>query len=602
MKKLILIPVVLILTIGCSFVSCKQKIEIQEKPIAHMVLEQIDSFSTLVSKLRNDLATGTSSNTELQGLFLQTRLAYKKFEWAAEYFTPEISGRVNGPPVQEVELPDTIVIEPSGLQVIEGFLFPKYDSTYRKVFIDQLSLLQTDCENYRSYFKSNQYYDWQVFDAIKLELFRIMTLGITGFDNPLTLNSMQESAASLESMQRVLRTYGETDSLDNLVSKFDKAIVYINSNKNFDSFNRMDFITAYCNPVTWSISGIQEKLKGQGFKYNLLLNQEAGTLFDSNAFNVNAYAPDHSSFISPEKVVLGKKLFSDPILSGSGKRSCQSCHQPEKAFADGLTRNTIIGEKGLLGRNTPTLINAALQPSLFYDLRVNSLEDQSHSVVQSGKEMHGSMTMSVKRLWQNQEYRKMFLTAFPNENKNSIDTFEIMNAIGSYIRSLVFLNSRFDEYMRGNKMAMSTQEINGFNLFMGKAKCATCHFMPLFNGDFPPRFKKMESEVIGVPESATSRRIDADMGIYDIIKVESFKHAFKIPTVRNAALTAPYMHNGIFLSLNQVLDFYNNGGGAGLGMKLLNQTLPTDSLHLTMKERSDIIAFIGSLNSKLPAE
>jgi cytochrome c peroxidase len=598
MKKSILLSVLLILTLGFAFVYCKQKTIVPEVAAKEMILDQIDSFSAHISELQNNLAKDSFSNMELQRLFLQSRKAYKGFEWAAEYFRPEISGRVNGPPVEEVELPDTMVINPSGLQVIEGYLFPHYDSSQKRVLGRQLSLLQINCDNYRSFFRPIQMYDWQILEAAKLEMFRVVTLGITGFDNPLTLKSMYESATSLESLKTIVGFYVGNE--DSLISKFEEAIKYLNANPDFNSFNRMEFITAYCNPITIGISVLQDKSKRRSFKYNILLNQEAGTLFDLNAFNVNAYAPDHSSFMTPEKIILGKRLFSDPLLSGGGKRSCQSCHQPDKAFTDGLVRNTIIGKKELLGRNTPTLINAALQPSLFYDMRVNSLEDQSHSVVQSGKEMHGSMIMSVKRLWQDVSYKKMFLTAFPNEDKEGIDTFEIMNAIGSYIRSLVFLNSRFDEYMRGNKNAMNENEIDGFNLFMGKAKCATCHFVPLFNGDFPPGFKKMESEIIGVPETDSGHQIDPDMGRYDIIKVESFKYAFKIPTVRNASLTAPYMHNGVFSTLDQVVGFYNKGGGVGLGIHLSNQTLPSDSLRLNPKERSDIILFIRSLDSNLP--
>src|SRR6202007_665312 len=109
------------------------------------------------------------------------------------------------------------------------------------------------------------------------------------------------------------------------------------------------------------------------------------------------------------------------------------------------------------------LINAALQPSQFYDLRVKTLEDQSNSVVKNKDEMHGSMTTAAKRLWQNPEYRKLFSDAFPKKSRNSIDTLEIMNVIGAYVRTLVSLNSRFDQYMRGNKAAMNQQEINGFN-------------------------------------------------------------------------------------------------------------------------------------------
>lgn len=598
MRKLVCIIILITITVGNTFIFCKQKQVNHENEIEQTILANIDSFSAICTRLQNAV-NASLPEKDIQNLFLSARLAYKKFEWAAEYFVPETSGLVNGPPVEEVEMPDLRVIQPSGLQVIEGFLFPVYNSSRKKELIAQLFLLQSDCGNYRSFFNLNSVHDQQVFDGVKLEVFRIMTLGITGFDNPSTLKSMQESAASFESLEKVLEFYMVESGTDILKDNFNKAIEYLKNHPDFNSFNRMEFIKVYCNPITSEIADLEESLKISRFKYNRLLNQDARTLFDSNAFNVNAYAPDHSSFISNDKIALGKLLFSDPLLSGSGTRSCQSCHQPEKAFTDGLTKNTIIGKTELLGRNTPTLINAALQPSLFYDLRVSSLEEQSHSVVQSEKEMHGSMILSVNRLWKDKKYRQMFLTAFPNEDKGRIDTFEVMNAIGSYIRSLVLLNSRFDSYMRGDTNSLNVNEITGFNLFMGKAKCATCHFMPLFNGTLPPAFQKMEAEVIGVPEKIVGQTIDPDMGRYNIIHVESFRHAFKIPTVRNAARTAPYMHNGVFSTLDQVLDFYNKGGGEGSGIKIENQTLPFDKLELTEKERKDIIEFIGSLDSKM---
>ena len=522
-------------------------------------------------------------------------------EWAAEYFDPATTRLVNGPPVVEVESSGQI-LEPAGLQIIESYLFPKYDSTRKKLLIGQLNQLIPNCDIYKTRFKNAGNSDGQVFDAVKLEVFRIMTLGITGFDNPLTQKSMQESSLALQGIEDVMAYYNNNGDANRLITKLKEASKYLSAHSDFNAFNRMEFIIAYCNQITILISDLQEKLKIQGIPNNRLLNQEAKTLFDSNAFNVNAYAPDHSSFISDDKIVLGKKLFGDAILSGTGKRSCLSCHQPGKAFTDGLIKNTVIQKNELLGRNTPTLINAALQPALFYDLRVKTLEDQSHSVVQSSKEMHGSMTVSVIRLWQDKKYRQLFLAAFPYEDKTRIDTFEVMNAIGSYIRSLVFLNSRFDEYMRGNKTAMHVDEINGFNLFMGKAKCATCHYMPLFNGTFPPRFIKIESEVIGVPRDIAKNEIDGDPGRFDVIHIESFRHAFKTSTVRNAALTAPYMHNGIFSTLEQVVDFYNKGGGLGLGMKLDNQTLPFEKLGLSEKEIKDIVAFIKSLDSKMKVE
>ncbi len=408
---------------------------------------------------------------------------------------------------------------------------------------------------------------------------------------------MMECASSLTSLQKVT-SYYEHENTQNLPVKFFNAIKYLNNNQDFNLFDRANFITTYCNPLTKDIADLEETLKIKITRYNRLLNQDATTLFDKNAYNVNAYSPNLSSFITLDKVALGKILFADKNLSGTGTRSCQSCHQPEKAFTDGLVKNTVINSNKVLGRNTPTLINSALQAAQFYDMRVNSLEDQSLDIVQSSVEMHGSMKVSVQRLWADSAYRKMFTEAFPVKNRNNIDTFEVMNAIASYVRSLVSLNSRFDDYMRGNKTAMNAEEIDGFNLFMGKAKCATCHYMPLFNGTFPPRYVKTESEVIGVPPSIQNKEIDPDLGRYNSIKTESFRHAFKISTVRNAAATAPYMHNGVFTTLQQVIDFYDRGGGNGSGLKVDNQTLPSDKLNLSTAEKNNVISFIKSLDGK----
>jgi len=577
--------------LGYVFFSCtEQKIK-PEKQIARDLISQIDSFAALCSSLKAGVE-GSSfvEKGMLQRQFLKARLAYKRFEWAAEYFDPAATRIVNGPPVQEVEL-SGVVIEPGGLQVIEGYLFPSYDTTKRSEIVRQLQLLEKTCERYKMHFANVDILDWQVFDATKLEVFRIETLGITGFDNPLTLSSSAESAACLSGIQTALGYYGGGQGIP-------AAIQYLDRHTDFNSFDRAEFIKTYANPITTGITNLVGTLGIKMIRYNRLLNQDAKTLFDTLAFNVNAYVPDQASFITPEKVALGRILFSDPLLSGDGTRSCQSCHQPGKAFTDGLVKNTNLGSKALLARNTPTLINAALQPSLFYDMRVRTLEDQSMTVVQNAVEMHGSLKLSVQRLWRDTMYRRLFSAAFPRPDRTGIDTLEVMNALGSYERSLVFLNSRFDEYMRGNTGAMTAGEVRGFNLFMGKARCATCHYMPLFNGNFPPRFVKTEVEVIGVPGAKKGKEIDGDLGRYAIVANEGFRHAFKTPSLRNVALTAPYMHNGVFATLEDVMDFYNKGGGAGLGIRISNQTLPFDSLGLSGQERRDVIDFMRSLNSR----
>jgi cytochrome c peroxidase len=247
-------------------------------------------------------------------------------------------------------------------------------------------------------------------------------------------------------------------------------------------------------------------------------------------------------------------------------------------------------------RNTPTLWNAALQTRQFFDSRTTTLEDQMSAVVHNSAEMKGSLEESVPLLQQHPVYKKLFQQAYP-EHKEPIIQYNIGNAIASYIRSLTALNSRFDQYIRGDKTKMNAVEKNGFNLFMGKAKCGTCHYMPLFNGLVPTEFTETESEVLGVPKTNDKKKpfLDSDEGKFGFTTATVHRFAFKTATLRNIALTAPYMHNGVFNTLEEVMDFYNNGGGSGLHIAPETQTLPPGKLNLASKEIKDIIAFMKTL-------
>jgi cytochrome c peroxidase len=227
-------------------------------------------------------------------------------------------------------------------------------------------------------------------------------------------------------------------------------------------------------------------------------------------------------------------------------------------------------------------------------MRVSFLEDQVTDVLSNEKEMHGSVSNSISKLKRTPAYVTLFQRAFP-ESKECITPYHFQNAIASFLRSLISLNARFDKYMRGDYSQMNKDEVAGFNLYMGKAKCGTCHFVPLFNGVLPPDFIKSEAEVIGVPSVVGGRHIDEDKGLYLIHPAEPYLYAFKIPTLRNIILTAPYMHNGAFKTLEEVLDFYNRGGARGIGISLPNQTLSPISLQLTKTEQRNIISFLHAL-------
>ncbi|MGZ5243245.1 MAG: cytochrome-c peroxidase, partial [Bacteroidia bacterium] len=151
--------------------------------------------------------------------------------------------------------------------------------------------------------------------------------------------------------------------------------------------------------------------------------------------------------------------------------------------------------------------------------------------------------------------------------------------------------------MRGETGELDISAKRGFNLFMGKAACGTCHFAPIFNGTVPPKFMESEHEILGTTSTPDlkSPKLDTDLGRYNYIKANELKNSFKTPTVRNTKLTAPYMHNGAYKTLAEVIEFYNEGGGIGLGLDIPNQTLPGDKLNLTDQEKKDIIAFLELL-------
>lgn len=588
-----------------AHVTPEKKPSKRERIIQKNVFDQVAEFRDYVKDSLCGYASQPNIDTQIvRQAFLHARLLFKRFEWAASYFASDLTKRLNGPPVKEIENADLLdpslarAIDPLGLQVIEQFIYPQLDTASRKALLSESEHLVTNTGYLLNYFSNHDLADWRILDAAKLEIFRIIALGITGYDNALSLNSMQESAVCLQSLRDIVSLYIGKQANSSLLGDIDTAISYLRQHTDFETFDRAAFITRFANTISFDIAQLEQSLPGPKITYNRLLRQEAKTIFDADAFNVDAFSPGPAFHITAAKTALGEKLFYDTRLSGTGTRSCATCHRPDLAFTDGLAKPADIHDPAkLLKRNVPTLINAALQSNYFYDMRALTLEDQTRDVLTNKAEMDGSMSAVIQYVSADKSYQALFATAFPANRKNQITADEVTNALASYVRSLTRLNSRFDEYMRGDTTALSAQEVHGFNLFMGKAKCATCHFIPLFNGITPPKYVASETEVLGVPRSATDSTLDPDPGYYDVIGVDAYNHAFKIPTVRNIHQTAPYMHNGAYPTLEQVMEFYNNGGGAGLGISLPNQTLPAQKLHLTENEQQDIIAFMKSLAS-----
>jgi cytochrome c peroxidase len=329
-------------------------------------------------------------------------------------------------------------------------------------------------------------------------------------------------------------------------------------------------------------------------------------MFEPDAFDPTAFAPDFAESTSPAIVRLGERLFHEPRLSGPGTRSCATCHSPALAFTDGKAHPDLLVATTTPKRNVPTLLNAAFQPALFDDSRVGSLEAQAEAVLANPTEMAGGAELAATRLRSDTSYSKSFAQAFvkPTPATDSVVTGQRLRvAIAAYVRTLVALDSRFDRAVRGDTSALAADERRGFTLFMGKARCGTCHFAPLFTGTLPPEFVESEPEIIGVPDQMATRhaKVDADLGRGAVDHEPAHAGAFKVPTLRNVAVTAPYMHNGAYRTLEQVVDFYNRGGGRGIGARVPGQTLPSQPLGLSAQERRDLVAFLRSLTDTVAA-
>ncbi|MEJ7558093.1 MAG: cytochrome c peroxidase [Pedobacter sp.] len=527
--------------------------------------------------------------------FLLTRQKYKEVEFYVEYFFPTTAVLLNGAPIDEIELGENLIENPTGFQVMEELIFNGPVAKNKEELLNEIKKMKLNLARISRFNEQYQITDAQILDALRLEIFRITSLGITGFDAPLALNSLPESASALRGVHAVLDCYG--DQTTNVL--VNQAINFVQSAESYDNFDRLQFTTEFLQPINEGIASLRNKRQILTAASGSALREDATSMFGKNAFDVNRFVSNSASFISKEKSTLGEALFSDVILSNNGGRSCQSCHHQALAFTDGLPKPAGISKLKMLDRNTPTLMYAGLQRGFFYDLKAGSLEDQALDVVHHKEEMGGSLEQATIRINKTKKYSKLFKDAFP-DSTGTANPWKIQHALASYIRSLSPFTSKLDRYMGGDKSQLTSVEKSGYNLFMGKAKCGSCHFAPIFNGTQAPLFLKSEAEVLGVPSApdTIAAVIDSDPGRFGLYQYPQYRYAFKTPTVRNISRTAPYMHNGVYRTLEQVLDFYNRGGGAGIGIHLDNQTLSGDPLKLSRNEIKSVIAFLNALEDK----
>ncbi len=282
---------------------------------------------------------------------------------------------------------------------------------------------------------------------------------------------------------------------------------------------------------------------------------------------------------SEVRAQLGLRLFFDSRLSGNNKMSCADCHIPERAFTDG--RRRAVGSRGtVLRRNTPTLIQSVNRKNQFWDGRVQTLEEQALEPLRNPDEMDQDPNQLIGELKSDPEYVRLFRESFGSE----ISLPRVAEAIAAFERTLISQNSPFDQYMMGNREAISLEAVKGMGIFQGKGKCALCHSGLDFTDDL--------FHNIGVSESDPGK---ADLGRYHVTRKKADRGAFKTPTLRNVDLTGPYMHNGSMETLDEVAAFYNKGGG-----KNSHRDELIAPLGLSKSEERALVAFLKSLTGTLP--
>jgi len=295
---------------------------------------------------------------------------------------------------------------------------------------------------------------------------------------------------------------------------------------------------------------------------------------DKSAFQFpKAFPVPANNHVTSARVELGKMLFFDPRLSGSNWISCATCHNPAMGWSDGLP--TAIGNgMTTLKRATPTIVNTAFNELQMWDGRFHSLEEQAVGPMQAPGEMNSTMGDILSKLKSMPGYVQAFEQAYPGEGVSQ-DT--VAKAVASFERTIISQGAPFDAWVHGKQNAINSSAQRGFDLFTGKANCVACHSGPNFTDE--------GFHNIGLNGD--------DVGRFAKLPIKISKGAFKTPTLRDIALTAPYMHNGEYRTLEEVIDHYDRGGD---NKENLDPSI--QPLGLTRQEKRDLLQFLKTLSGK----
>jgi cytochrome c peroxidase len=561
-----------------------------------------------------------SSPAEIQKVKEQINLvrhSLKNVDFWFRYLEPVSYKKINGPlPVEwETEVFEKFEKpykrEGAGLMLAATYLEeeqPKKDSLLSLIRLSLKATQVYSVDSITENLKTHHHF----YLCNRLYLLNLAAIYTTGFECPDAEQIIPELRLMLTDVYSTYLSFNRSFPATTLPSEYldlyKKAITFANnqSGKN-EEFDHFVFIKDYINPLfTLNRQLIRQYSVTTKSYVDYSLNKNSSSIFSKSLYrgqNIKGIflrVYDKKQLEEIEKI--GRLLFYDPILSGNNLRSCASCHKPTEFFTDTAVATSMqFDRKNFLPRNSPSLINSQFNHLIMADGHHISLQDQAKAVITSSVELACAEKDILKKVLSCSEYKtafKQFLKYTPQEPEITLE--HISSALTIYYSKFGLYNSPFDDAMNKN-ITLAEAAKRGFNLFMSKAECATCHFAPQFNGVKPP-YVGSEFEVLGIPKDTSFVELSADKGRYNVNPAFETAGAFRTGTLRNSENTKPYMHNGVFKTLDQVIEFYNAGGGAGHGLKVPNQTLNSHSLYLSQEEKKQIVAFINTLNEKIEFE
>ncbi|GAL86193.1 hypothetical protein MYP_3422 [Sporocytophaga myxococcoides] len=616
-KYLFLLSLSFIAFISISFKTCLLNESDYNSGYHHRLLEFNREQSELLDLIQHSDFNSPTSLDKIKHKINSCRIYLKKVDFWLRYLEPISYKKINGPlPVEwETEVFEKFEKpykrEGAGLTLAAMYLDEpnsEKDSLLNLILQSQRASSVYSADSITKALKSYHHF----FLCNRLFLLNLSTIYTTGFECPDTSLVIQELRTMLREVKKIntsfVKGFPETPLDETYLNLFDRMIEFSDrQSSNYSEFDHFTFLKVYVNPLFAMNQGYIRNYKVISKSYmDYSLNKNCNSIFSKSLYigqnpkGVFLRVKDAEALAEIDRV--GKLLFYDPILSGNNLRSCASCHKPTEYFTDTTIRTSLqFDRQTSLKRNSPSLINVEYNHLIMLDGKHISLQNQTKEVIENPHELGSNEKEVMLKVLSCKEYKKSFaqlLKYTPQEKEITFD--HIISAVTFYYSKFSRYYSLFDEAMNEDKDLPESAK-QGFNLFMSKAQCATCHFVPLFNGVKPP-YTNSEFEVLGVPDVSGITNLSLDKGRFEVHPASETNNAFRTGTVRNAAHTGPYMHNGVFKNLREVIDFYDAGGGSGSGLDVPNQTLSSDSLHLTDIEKNKLIEFIFSLDEKIQFE